>query len=115
MKNQNLQNVKIEFYRLDYKNPSESGSMRPLTTLNNINDITDVNEISDILISGDFKFIIEQMPKSYNFIISNNSDGEEIMYVTFNTFWHNKKTGDINESACKNRLKIINKLKQIGF
>lgn len=115
MKNQNLQNVKIELNRLDYKNPSEYGGMRPLTTLNNINDITDINEIHYIMISGDFQFIFEQMPKSYNFKISTDLDGEKTMYVTFNTFWHNKKTGDINESACKNRLKIINKLKQIGF
>ena len=115
MKNQNLQNVKIELNRLDYKNPSFNGGLSPLPTLNNINDITDVNEIKSIVISGDYQFVLDQMPKSYNFKFINYYNGDKKIIVTFNTFWMNNNTGDINETAYKNRLKVINKLKQIGF
>ena len=115
MKNENLQNVKIEIYRLDYKKPLFNGGFTPLSTLNNINDITDVNEIKSIVISGDYQFILEQMPKSYNFRFKNYSNGDKKIFVNFNTFWMNNNTGDLNETAYKNRLKVINKLKQIGF
>jgi hypothetical protein len=110
-----MKNINITINRLDYKNPSCRNSYSILPTLNNINDINDINEVSQIIISGDFQEIMKQIPKSYNFKSLNYSDGSTKMSVSFNTFWMDSNTGDQNETAYKNRIKVINKLNQLGF
>ena len=40
-------------------------------------------------------------------------DYEFYVSFQFNTFWGNKTTGDVNETAIKRRDKVINKIKTL--
>ena len=112
--------MKLHIHRLDYKNPTESNGYYPLPQLNNINDIGDVNEVKGIYAyfatkeeAEDYRAIF---PKSYNphlGRISGMPDYNFYVSFDFNTFWNNKTTGDVNETAIKRRLKVINKIKSV--
>lgn len=110
--------MKLIITRLDYKNPSPVGGYYSLPQLFDVNDITDVNEVNKI--SAYFKTKEEAeaykslFPKSYAARlgrISGMTDYEFFVSFDFNTFWNNKTTGDVNETAIKRRDKVINKIK----
>ena len=112
--------MKIVIYRLDYKNPTPVNGYYALPNLNNINDITDVNEVKSIYAYFKTKEEAETykaiFPKSYNARlgrISGMPDYEFYVSFYFNTFWGNKTTGDVNETAIKRRDKVINKIKTL--
>ena len=112
--------MKLHIHRLDYKNPTESNGYYPLPQLNNINDIGDVNEVRGIYAYFATKEEAEAykaiFPKSYNprlGRISGMPDYNFYVSFDFNTFWNNKTTGDVNETAIKRRLKVINKIKSV--
>ena len=113
--------MKLVIYRLDYKNPTPIGGYYSLPNLNNINDITDVNEVKSI--SAYFKTKEEAeaykalFPKSYaarTGRISGMPDYDFYVSFQFNTFWNNKTTGDVNETAIKRRDKVIDKIKSFS-
>ncbi len=112
-------NIKVEITRLDVvKGTSETGAYAMMSSLNNTNQITNINEVETIVITGDIDFLFNQMPKSYQWKKSTFSlKGEIIGYmsVSFNTFWMDKTTGDLNETAFKRRMKVVAKLKELGF
>jgi hypothetical protein len=111
--------VKINIYRLDYLNPSSIGGFKGLSTLNNLSEVNDVQEVKGLHIYGEgFQNIINAMPKSYKFKISDISiQGVSFAaaYVEFNTFFTDGTTGDVNEAAYQRRDKVIKKLKSLGF
>ena len=56
----------------------------------------------------------DKFPKSYKAHlgrISGMPGYESFVIFDFNTFWNNKTTGDVNETAIKRRDKVINKIK----
>jgi hypothetical protein len=113
--------MKLTISRLDYKNPTEINGYYPLPQLNNINDITDVNEVKSIFAYFTTKEKAEsfhsKFPKSYKARLGNISGMTGYnFYVgfTFNTFWGNKTTGDVNETAQKLRDKVISKIKSFS-
>jgi hypothetical protein len=110
--------MKLIIYRLDYKNPSPVGGYYSLPQLTNINDITDVNEVNKIAIYFQTKEEAEAykalFPKSYTARLGRISGMPDYYFYVgfdFNTFWGNKTTGDVNETAIKRRDKVINKIK----
>jgi hypothetical protein len=110
--------MKLIIYRLDYKNPSPVGGYYSLPQLTNINDITDVNEVNKIAIYFQTKEEAEAykalFPKSYTARLGRISGMPNYYFYVgfdFNTFWGNKTTGDVNETAIKRRDKVINKIK----
>jgi hypothetical protein len=112
--------MKLVIYRLDYKNPTPSNGYYPLPNLTNINDITDVNQVKSIYAYFTTKEEAETykalFPKSYNprlGRISGMPGYEFLVSFQFNTFWGNKTTGDVNETAIKRRDKVIAKIKLI--
>lgn len=111
-------NIKIKIDRLDYKNPINGGfySLEPLYS---IQDITDINEINYITIEGEgFESIINSMPKSYKWKIYTMQFENSIHKqagIQFNTFFMNKSTCEVNETALKIRNKVIEKLEKLGL
>jgi hypothetical protein len=112
--------MKLTIYRLDYKNPSDINSYRPLPNLESVNDITDVNEVKSISAYFSTKEEAEKykalFPKYYNprlGRISGMTGYDYYVGFDFNTFWGNKTTGDVNETAIKRRDKVIAKIKLI--
>jgi hypothetical protein len=112
--------MKLAIHRLDYKNPTEANGYYPLPQLNNINDIHDVNEVRGIYAYFKTKEEAETyraiFPKSYAARlgrISGMPDHNFYVSFDFNTFWNNKTTGDVNETAIKRRDKVINKIKSL--
>jgi len=109
-------NIKIN--RLDYKNPTDNG-LKMLTQLTSLHQINDINEVESINIYGDkdeLEALKSKMPKSHNWRINKWSDGTNKGYslcVRFNTFWLNKTTGEVNETATKRRANVIKKLKSL--
>lgn len=109
-------NIKIN--RLDYKNPTNNG-LKALPQLTSLDQINDINEVESINIYGDkdqLEALKSKMPKSYNWRINPCSNGKAkgyFMWVQFNTFWTNKNTGDVNETATKRRINIIKKLNTV--
>lgn len=116
-------------HRLDYKNPTPTGGLRYLPSVNSFNQILDLNEISSIQF-GMFYTKEEQIaakamfPKSYKpgnihgYMNKENGDLDfnkewYSVYFEFNTFWMDKTTGEINESAIARRDKIIKKIKSL--
>lgn len=114
--------MKLTIYRLDYKNPSDTKSYRPLPNLESVNDITDVNEVKDIYAYFATKEEAETykalFPKSYAARTGRISGMPHYQFYVafhFNTFWGNKTTGDVNETAIKRRDKVINKIKSLNL
>jgi len=112
--------MKLAIHRLDYKNPTEVNGDYPLPQLANINDILDVNEVRGIYAYFATKEEAETyraiFPKSYAARlgrISGMPDHNFYVSFDFNTFWNNKTTGDVNETAQKRRIKVINKIKSL--
>ncbi len=112
--------MKLVIHRLDYKNPTEANGYYPLPQLANINDIRDVNEVRGIYAYFKTKEEAETyraiFPKSYAARlgrISGMPDHNFYVSFDFNTFWNNKTTGDVNETAIKRRDKVINKIKSL--
>ena len=109
----------IQIDRLDYKTTTQIGGFYMLPSLNSTTQIDDINEIRTIMIEGEgFEDIINAMPKSYKWRITNLSDGRTIKkvgYIKFNTFWTNETTGEKNESAIQRRIKVIEKLSKLGL
>ena len=112
--------MKLIIYRLDYKNPTESGGYYSLPQLFDINDITDVNEVRGIYAYFTTKEEAEVykalFPKSYAARLGRISGMPGYSFFVsfdFNTFWNNKTTGDVNETAIKRRVKVINKVKSL--
>ena len=113
--------MKLAIHRLDYKNPTEVNGYYPLPQLANINDITDVNEVRGIYAYFATKEEVETykaiFPKSYAARlgrISGMPDHNFYVSFDFNTFWNNKTTGDVNETAIKRRDKVIAKIKSFS-
>lgn len=113
--------MKLLVYRLDYKNPTNTGGYYPLPLLSSVNDIVDTNEVNGIHAYFKSKQEAEEFkakfPKSYNAHLGGVSGDKEgytfLVSFNFNTFWSNKSTGDKNETAIKRRDKVINKIKSI--
>lgn len=112
--------MKLIIYRLDYKNPTESGGYYSLPQLFDTNDITDVNEVKSIYAYFTTKEEAEvykaKFPKSYAARLGRISGMPDYYFFVsfdFNTFWNNKTTGDVNETAIKRRVKVINKIKSL--
>ena len=109
-------NIKIN--RLDYKNPTDNG-LKTLPQLTSLDQINDINEVESINIYGDkdqLEALNSKMPKSRNWRINPWSDGTNrgyFLWVRFNTFWHNKTTGEVNETAIKRRTNVVKKLKSL--
>ena len=113
--------MKLIITRLDYKNPAPTGGCFFLPQLFDVNDITDVNEVKSIFAYFTTKEEAEsfhsKFPKSYKARLGNISGMTGYnFYVgfTFNTFWGNKTTGDVNETAQKLRDKVISKIKSFS-
>jgi hypothetical protein len=109
--------MKLSIYRADYKNPNDLG-LPCLPTLNKVSDITDINEIDAI--SAEFddmdeaKWFVSHFPKYLKLrigTVSGSRDGvwytRPIVSKSFNTFWMNGTTKEVNETAVKNRNKMI--------
>lgn len=112
--------------RLDYKNPTSSRGFKSLPSLQNPEQITDLNEVSGASFTFDSineaELFVSNFPKSYRPRIGTLhgvSDGKggfvskPFASIDFNTFWKNKTTGEINETAILKREKFIKKLKEI--
>ena len=115
----NANEIKVEISRLDVTNATSIGGYYCMPSLNHTSQIENINEVSTIVITGDIDNLFNAMPKSYKFKKSRffNLNNELVngMSVTFNTFWMDKTTGESNETAIKQRAKIIAKLKDLGF
>jgi len=112
--------MKLLVYRLDYKNPSDINSYKSLPLLSDVNDIQDVNEVNSISAYFTTKEEAEafhsKFPKSYKGRLGRMSGMTGYNFYVgfnFNTFWGNKTTGDVNETAIKLRDKVINKIKSL--
>ena len=116
----------LKISRLDYKNRTERKGLYQLNPLTDLREITDVNEVSCITIEfNTYEQAIEfqsKFPKSYKAKIaiighydSATKQGHSTydVYFRFDTFWSNATTGEINETAVKNRVKVIKKLTEI--
>lgn len=123
-----MKNLRVS--RLDYKNFTGNG-YHSLPLLKSLDDITDINEVSSITIEFDNENdsieFANKFPKSYKASISKVWNSGEFInggypnqYYTyhvvfyFNTFFMNGNTGNVNETAVKTRIKVINKLNSIG-
>lgn len=117
--------MKLSIERMDYQNQI-NGYYKSLPILDNFNDIIDINEIYKIR----FQFATQdeqiqfqgKFPKSYNAKLTKCScynyetSTSYLTYdvsFTFNTFWSNESTGELNESAINKRIKVIKKIKEI--
>lgn len=116
----------LKIYRVDYKNCDEKGHLRSLPLLHDLRDITDINEVRYISVllesreqANEFQL---KFPKSYkakmaivNHWNSDTLQGYETYEVSFhfNTFWLTANTGEVNETALKNREKVIKKLSEL--
>ena len=110
--------MKLVITRLDYKNPTPTGGCFFLPQLFDVNDITDVNEVNKIsayfTTKEEAEAYKDKFPKSYSARlgrISGMPGYDFYVGFDFNTFWNNKTTGDVNETAIKRRDKVINKIK----
>jgi len=114
--------------RLDYKNQIGRGAIAHLPPVNSF-DCIDVNEIKSIsigpfLVEAERDKFMTKFPKSYKARKSHgyadNPNGtinfdvrQYSVWFEFDTFWPNKVTGEMNESAIKRREKVIAKLKTL--
>lgn len=118
--------METQIARLDYKNQDSRGFYSSLPQLKDVKEITDINEVRTVSFVFESKEEGEQFlanfPKSYRpslGMCSGYQDEKGNYYskpfasVTFNTFWTNKNTGEINETAVSKREKFIKKLKSI--
>ena len=110
--------MKLLVHRLDYKNPTDRNSYYSLPLLTSVNDITDANEVKSITAYFKTKEEAEAykalFPKSYAARLGRISGMPDYYFYVgfdFNTFWNNKTTGDVNETAIKRRDKVIAKIK----
>ena len=116
--------------RLDYKNPINGRKCLPpsLPALENAKEITDINEVYSVSFTFDSKeeaeIFVANFPKSYRPRIATLAgipDGKggftskPFADITFNTFWIDKTTGNINETAVYKREKFVKKLKSINI
>jgi hypothetical protein len=118
---QNMKNIKMTIERMDLNNKPEHGfySLPSMTNTDVVMDGTiDINEIKSIWIVGEIDELFNQMPKSHKWrkgTMSNGQTRQSCMHVNFNTFFMDGTTGDKNESADKRRIKVIQKLNQLGL
>ena len=119
----------LKITRVDYQNEVTNGGLYSLPSLNDLHQITDVNEVHLIEISFDTHedaiAFASKFPKSYKAKVNKiwhsgtYEKGEFNPFHTFsvsfhfNTFFHNNVTGSVNETAVKNREKVIAKLKTL--
>jgi len=119
----------LEISRIDYQNEASNGRFYSLPSLNDLYQITDMNEVHQIRISFDTHedaiAFASKFPKSYKAKVNKiwhsgtYEKGQFNPFCTFsvsflfNTFFHNDVTGSVNESAVKNREKVIAKLKAL--
>lgn len=116
----------LHICRLDYKNRIERKGLYQLDRLHDLRDITDINEVYHI--SVEFKTRTQanefqsKFPKTYKAniaIVSHYDKDTQEYYDTydvcfkFDTFFSNATTGEVNETAVKNRVKVIKKLTEI--
>lgn len=117
-----MKNFDLEIERL---NPilDSRGLATELETLNSLEDITDINEVRMIIIKFGpnaqlAKDTLSLFPKNCKGYICNvrelNQPLTHHIKFFFNTFNMNKKTGEINETAVNNRIKVINKIKELS-
>lgn len=110
--------MKIEIYRLDYRNPSKTNgrSFPVLPNLYSLDTIDDVNEVHKIYIFGtseEIDYLLNVLPKSHGWRkhgYIENRIRSEVLSVRFNTFWMDGNTGQINESAVNRRKRTISRL-----
>lgn len=118
--------METQITRLDYKNPVNGRQYSFLPALDSVKKITDINEVRTVSFVFDSKEEGEQFlanfPKSYRPSLGmcggyqdekGNYYSKPFASITFNTFWTNKNTGEINETAVSKREKFIKKLKSI--
>ena len=121
--------MKLEIYRLDYKNPTLNGRAFPclpnVDTLEGIdeNEIRSMTLIFDTLEQA--QAFSTQFPKyckasaymqqvgGYNPDTQRHYNYERpVIYFSFNTVWLNETTGDKNETALKRKNKVLSILRQ---
>jgi hypothetical protein len=108
--------MKISIQRLDYKNWNGMGYPL-LPRLDSID--CDINEIQYLSL-GDYdnreeaEELLKKFPKTYKAMLSRDYSIERGNFwnvvFKFNTFFTNRRTGEINESAVLRRIRVINKV-----
>jgi hypothetical protein len=114
-----MNNNKTQIVTLGVNN-GFSGGYTMLPLIENTNEITNTDMVWKIYIEGSIDELFEQMPKSHGWKKGSKWDSANnvsisLMYIVFNTFWMDGNTGEVNETAIKKRLKVIEKLKSLGY
>jgi hypothetical protein len=118
--------AEMNITRIDYKNPVEghTGAYRSLPSLSSLDGLSDINEVRTISIYfdtiEDAQMFADRFPKSmkvkaylqkYHAGFPNNA--RPCVHSHFNTFWTDKTTGSVNETAVKNRNRFFKELKEV--
>jgi hypothetical protein len=92
-----------------------------LPKLKSVSEISDINEVSEVCVyftdKLDAETFLNKFPKSYKGKLGRLMEGEIVEYFIrfrFNTFFMNESTGEVNETAFKNRIKVLKKLEDLN-
>jgi hypothetical protein len=115
--------------RIDYKSPVLGltgivSGYKSLSNLSSLDELSDLNEVKAVSIYfdtlEDAQMFADRFPKSmkvkaylqgYHPTFPDNV--RPCVYCRFNTFWTDKTTGSVNETAVKNRNRFFKELKEV--